>query len=299
MELKLERTVKRHIPPFLILLIKRIGVYFRYFHQAWKCQTRFKELKVCYPHKVLFVAGLPKSGTTWLEKMLASYPGFHSLLIPESTTYELRNGGSHDYDLPVNVFSRFQDMLVVTKMHICGSPHNARLLHEAGMKYVILYRDLRDVAVSYHFYVRQTPWHPEYPVYKGLSIEEGLTTFADRLLIPYADWVRSWHQNRDPGMSLVVRYEEMLTDTAGILTRVAEHFELDSSPETIHDIVEAHSFKNLSGGRRQGKEGTNSFFRKGKSGDWRNHFTPGIKETYKELIGDFLIDFGYEEDYSW
>lgn len=283
----------------VVALAKQILVYPRYLMNLYNCRVGFRQFGDVYSKEVLFVAGLPKSGTTWLEKMLASYPGFHNLLIPEATVYELANGGSHDYDLPKDIFSRFENMLVVTKMHVHGSLHNARLLHEAGVKYVVLYRDLRDVAVSHYFYVQQTPWHPEYSIYKDLSVEEGLTTFADRLLLPFADWVRSWHQNRDPELSLVLRYEEMLDDTVVVMTRVAEHFGLDSSPETVKSIVEAHSFKNLSGGRSQGEESKNSFFRKGKSGDWRNHFTPELKEMYKEVIGDFLIEFGYEENYSW
>jgi hypothetical protein len=175
-------------------------------------------------------------------------------------------------------------MLVVTKMHVHGSSHNAKLLHDAGVKYVVLYRDLRDVAVSHYFYVRQTPWHPEYSIYKDLSVQEGLATFADRLLLPFADWIRSWHQNRDPELSLELRYEELLADTVSVMTRVAEHFELDSSPETVKPIVEAHSFENLSGGRSQGEGSENSFFRKGKSGDWMCQFTPELKERLQDMI---------------
>jgi len=263
------------------------------------CQREFVQFARRYSNSVIFVGGLPKSGTTWLKKMLISYPGFHEVLIPDVTSYELANDGSHDYDLPDDMFSRFDNMLVVTKMHVYGSPHNARLLHESGVRYVVLYRDLRDVAVSHYFYVRQTPWHPEYPVYSKLSLQEGLALFGVRLLPEFVAWVRSWDKNRDPSLSLMFRYEDMLDDTVGIMTRVAEHFELDSSPETVGEIVEAHSFKRLSGGRKQGQESTNSFFRKGKSGDWKNHFTPELKAMYKEVAGDFLIEFGYEQDDTW
>lgn len=296
---RVDRLIRSYLPPLLARSAKRIVVYPRYFVQARACRDGFRQFGHLYPQKVLFIAGLPKSGTTWLKKMLISYPGFHELLIPDVAAYELATGGSHDYDLPPDMFSRFKDMLVVTKMHVYGSPHNVRLLREAGVKYVVLYRDLRDVAVSHYFYVRQTPWHPEYPVYKDLSVQEGLATFADQLLMPFADWIWLWHQNRDPNMSLKVRYEGMLADTVGVMTQVAEHFELDSSAETINEIVEAHSFKSLSGGRSRGEESNSSFFRKGKSGDWKNYFSPELKATYKGMIGDFLIELHYEQDYSW
>jgi lipopolysaccharide transport system ATP-binding protein len=197
------------------------------------------------------------------------------------------------------MFSRFTDMLVLTKMHVPGSAHNVEVLRAAGVKYVVLYRDLRDVAVSHFFYVRQTPWHPEYSLYARLSLQEALALFADRTLVAFVEWIRSWRQNRDPKMSLLLRYERMLSDPLTTMIAVAEHFELDSSLETVGQIVERHSFQRLSGGRRQGQQDVSNFFRKGIAGDWKNHFTPEIKALYKRYIGDFLIELGYEHDLSW
>jgi hypothetical protein len=295
----LENYAKSYLPSWLARAVKRIGVHSRYLVQAWACREGFRRLGHLYSQDVLFIAGLPKSGTTWLKKMVASYPGFHELLIPDVAVYELATGGSHDYELPSDMFSRFNGMLVVTKMHVHGSLHNVQVLGAAGVRHVVLYRDLRDVAVSHFFYVRQTPWHPEYPIYSGLSVQEGLAAFAERTLLAYVDWVRLWQRNRDPEMSLVLQYEQMLSDPMAVMTRVAQHFELDSSPETIATIVDTHSFQKLSEGRKHGQESTQNFFRKGVAGDWRNHFTPTLEEAYKHLIGDFLIEFGYEQDYSW
>jgi alcohol sulfotransferase len=295
----LEHFAKSYLPLAVVRSAKQVLVYPRYVSRARACRNGFRQFGSRYPQKVLFIAGLPKSGTTWLEKMISSHPGFHDLLIPEVAAHDFTSGGSHDYELPPNMFSRFKGMLVLTKMHVPGSVHNVELLRSAGVRYVVLYRDLRDVAVSHFYYVRQTPWHPEYPVYAKLSLHEGLEEFAKRTLLAYANWIRSWHENRDPHMSLVLRYEQMLADPTAAMTNVAKHFELDSSPGTIRNIVERHSFQRLSGGRRQGQQNTNSFFRKGIAGDWKNYFTPELKETYKKSIGKFFIEFGYERDLSW
>jgi lipopolysaccharide transport system ATP-binding protein len=231
--------------------------------------------------------------------MLVDYPGFGEVLIPDVAAHELRTGGSHDYELPDDMVLRFENMLVVTKMHVHGSPHNVQVLQDGGVRHVVIYRDLRDVAVSHYFYVRQTPWHPEYPIYSNLTLERGLTIFAERTLVAFADWVRSWHENRDAAMSLELTYERMLENPVGVMTRVAEHFDLDSSPEVVEPIVAANSFQSLSGGRRPGQDNGKSFFRKGVAGDWKNHFTPELKKLYKRSIGDFLMEFGYERDKAW
>ena len=278
---------------------KRLAVHPRYRAQVRACRRGYREFGDRYPQTVLFVAGLPKSGTTWLERMLGSYPGFHDLLIPEVAAHELATGGSHDYELPDDIFDRFENMLVLTKMHVHGSTHNAGLLERAGLPYVVLYRDLRDVAISHYHYVRNTPWHPEHPIYAEKTVEQGLLAFADHLLEPFADWVRCWHANAHPDLALEIRYEQMLEDAEGQFKRVAEHFNLPRDDQTIHEIVEAHSFKRLSSGRDQGQASTSSFFRKGVAGDWANTFTEPVKDAFKDKIGRFLIDHGYETDDSW
>lgn len=296
---RLEKLAKQWLPPWAAREAKRLAVWPRYRAQRAACRRGFEEFGDRYPQKVLFVAGLPKSGTTWLERMITSYPGWHDLLIPDVAAHELRTGGSHDYELPDDMFSRFDRMLVLTKMHSWGSAHNVEVLRRAGVRYVVLHRDLRDVAVSNHFYVKGTPWHPEHPRYKDADLQEGLRIFGERTLPAYAEWVRLWHTNRDPAMSLEFRYEDMLSDAAGVMTQIARHFGLDDSPETVGAIVERNSFKSLSKGRAAGQESGQSFFRKGVSGDWRNHFTPELREQYKAVIGGFLIDYGYETDMTW
>lgn len=69
---------------------------------------------------------------------------------------------------------------------------------------------------------------------------------------------------------------------------------------TIRQLAgEKYSFKKLSGGRKTGEENTNSHYRKGKRGDWRNHFSENHKLVFKQKYGDLLIKLGYETDLNW
>jgi hypothetical protein len=69
--------------------------------------------------------------------------------------------------------------------------------------------------------------------------------------------------------------------------------------ERLLGIVHAYDFKRLSGGREQGKEDTKSHFRKGVAGDWQNAFTPPVKQRFKDLYGNLLIQLGYEKSLDW
>ena len=247
----------------------------------------------------MFVAGLPKSGTTWLEMMLCDLTGYKTLMLPDATRHELRFGGSHDFELPIRPLRRLRGCPAVMKLHACGSQHNVDLLRSLDLKYVVLFRDLRDVAVSHLHYVRKTPWHPEYPVYASLDFEGGLRHFAETLLRDFVSWVRTWRSHCDPEFGLVCTYENLTKDTVEVLESIVEHLRFRTSREAIRRVVEKNDFSRLSGGRRSGEEDRQSFFRKGTPGDWVNHFTPSVKKRFKEVAGDFFIDLGYETDSDW
>ncbi len=290
---------KKRLSPTAARFAKQIALCPRYYAQLREARKGYRRYGADYPQNVLFVAGLPKSGTSWLKKMLLSNPGFVEVLHPGAGFHEQALGGSHDYDMPEDLFELYDEALVVTRMHVHGSRQNIEALRRGGVKYVVLVRDLRDVAISHYHYVRQTPWHPEHVLYENLDLRDGLTKFAERTLLGFAAWMRSWRDNGDPEMALTISYERMLEDGPGVMTEVARHFGLDDRPETIHRIIEENSFKKMSGGRRPGEENNKAFARKGVAGDWVNHFTPEIADLYKHLIGEFLIEFGYEKDLDW
>jgi len=71
-----------------------------------------------------------------MESMLASYPRYEKVMPPQAISYEQAHKGSHDFELPEDVFSQLQEALAVLRLHVHGSLHNVRLLREAGIPYV-------------------------------------------------------------------------------------------------------------------------------------------------------------------
>jgi hypothetical protein len=294
-----EKLAQKYLTPFWAGKIKNLIAYPRYRMQLRKCREGFRQHGLRYDQKILFVAGLPKSGTTWLEKMLYSLPGFHEVMIPEAVYYEQAHTGSHDFDFPKNTFSRLKNALVVLKLHVHGSANNAGILEQAELNYVVIFRDLRDVAVSYFFYVKNTPWHPEYARYKDVSsCTEGLYLFAENILPAYHRWVESWSAVSS-ARCLIVKYEEMRADSLNVFSKILKHYKIQLPADEVQQILDRNSFKALSKGRSEGQGDAGSFFRKGISGDWKNHFNEELKAIYKKEIGDFLIKYEYEKDLNW
>jgi hypothetical protein len=287
-------ALMQKLPRPLAVAVKWAMVYPRFWAQRAAARRGFREYGDRYPHPLLFVAGMPKSGTTWLERMLSSYPGYQEVLIPEATFAELRGEAGHLFELPTGAFARLRGCLVLTKMHCPGSPGNAAVLRAAGVPCVILHRDPRDVAVSYVHYVKGTPWHQDFPALRDLAPEECLRHFIRVRLPEFARWMRSWRDHRDPDKSLMLSYEELLADPAAALRRILDLFGLEAGAELVRELVERNRFE---ASHASGEGG--GFFRKGIAGDWKNHFDESLKREFRDVDGKLLVEFGYETGMEW
>jgi hypothetical protein len=292
------RHVRRMLPPVLARGLKRVLSRPRFWWQSRRARRGFSQYGDRYPIQTIFIAGLPKSGTSWLERMLSTWPGFEPVMPPEANAFEMRSGGSHAFDLPADTFKKLQNKLAILKIHVPASPQNVQLLADTKLPYVVTIRDLRDVAVSHVFYVRRTPWHPEHPTYRRLTVTDGLHHFAETLLPIYRDWIVDWSQRRDPQNSILLRYEDLLTDCRAELQRVTELLRLPADTATLNDIVQKHQFSRVNRNAPAGADG-GGFYRKGVAGDWQNYFDQALCERFGEVIGSVLIDFGYEVDHTW
>lgn len=244
-----------------------------------------------YRQNIVFIAALPKSGSTWLRDMFCGIPGFYGFQ-PHHVT-------PTDYNLQADTFRAYDRNLAVLHLHTYWTAQNEQFLKQSGLRYVIIYRDLRDAVVSWYFFIsKNRSNHYLREAVASLSIEQGIHYYIDHFLASEVEWIRDWRVHRDPAMSVEITYERLRADTLGVFG-AACRFVLGEVPTPlIEQAVARNAFERVSG-RRPGQEDASSFARKGVSGDWRNHFTPEHKARFKELAGDLLIDLGYETDKNW
>lgn len=291
-----EQYARKSIPSFLAPFAKKMIAWPRYYSQLKKSRSQFKTYRNKYTQSTLFVAGLPKSGTTWFEKMLGSFPGFTDVMIPEAVAYEQKHKQSHTFEMPANLFNRFDKALVVLKLHTHGSMHNFNLMQQHNTRYVVMFRDLRDVAVSHIFYVKRTAYHPEHNAYKNLTAKQALQYFAETLLPEFIHWVDSWQEHANSPLSFMLRYEDLQANPFEVMKKIAQHYGIHTNDDELKTIIQQNSFENLSGGRNKGNTDNSSFFRSGTSGDWKKHFDDELTTLYNAKLEDFLKKYGYTEN---
>ncbi len=238
-----------------------------------------------------YVCEYPKSGGTWVSKMVAD-----ALQLPFPQHAVMPIGFS-----------------AVIHNHWPHSPRLKRAIH--------LYRDGRDAMVSYFFhYMRDiraggSPWSKEYEKTfdrlfgKGYDPDDSvglLPKFIEHCFkhprgsrLNWTQYIETWLPARGREGVSFVSYEELRNDCAGALRRVVDEIGRPDTEEwKIEQAVERNSMERATG-RRKGQEDRTSFIRKGAVGDWRNHFTREAAQVFDDLAGEALVALGYEPDRGW
>ena len=276
--------------------------------------------------QIFFIGGAVKSGTTWLQLLLNAHPEVscngeghfldnlapalkmaldqHCGLIAEKNEslfneiegYPRLSGDDFAYILA----SCIALFLIKQRRHrparAIGEkpPDNSRYFAALSgvfpaAKFIHIVRDGRDCAVSGWFH--------------NLRLESGKALKKSSSLSAYArSFAEIWAtelataQNfidRHPERVHQIRYEDIATDPERALTGLFAFLGVEASKPVLDQSGTAASFEKLSGGRKPGKENRDSFFRKGVSGDWRNHFSAADDAAFRKTAGTWMQRFGY------
>jgi hypothetical protein len=150
-------------------------------------------------------------------------------------------------------------------------------------------------------------WAPHY----GRTIDESIDALALRGLTSWGksqvpEMIGSWSQNvaswtsgNLPHAPVVVRYEDMTADPLEAFSRIVAYVGTGISEQEIARAVELSSFENLRqqeedmGFRGRPGVSTDAFFRKGKTGGWREALS---KAQVDRIVADHAVQmerFGY------
>jgi hypothetical protein len=244
---------------------------------------------------LIFIAGLPKSGTTWLAQLLQEIPGYQPAYAYDPDGCNLLHKVCKDNFAYLPTHGHY-----VMKLHTEYSKEAMQVFDSYNINPIIMYRDLRDQCVSRYFHVLHDPTHRHYTLYNSLPKNEGMTHNLQIALAYYPNWIKNWitEMKTHPDRFYEVRYEDLRADAKTTLMGVLSFYGIQLSNEQVEQIVKKVSSQTKFDIRENlnKKSGT---ARKGIVGDWRNHFTEEHVKLFKEQCGQLLIDCGYENDLNW
>jgi len=172
----------------------------------------------------------------------------------------------------------------------------------SGKATIFVYRDPRDMIVSHVFYATE--------IHKGHGMHqyytEVLNSAEERInaqilgvqqpgfeLSPVRRKYEAYLGWLEQPEVLCLRFEELILERDAAIGRLLDYLETRGFTPPI---ARAEAIALLKGSIAPHKSGT---FRKGKPGNWREHFTEANKQTFKEATGDLLLRLGYEQSDSW
>lgn len=245
------------------------------------------------PKQKVLVNGSPKTGTTWMLKMIESIPGYHEVgnFNGEIARYHTVKTGD------------------VVHGHDWLSPELAEILNKNAIKVVLMIRDPRDQLISRVFHIRRVQDHAWHQRLNTVSMDEAIMLCIEggdglpgtRTMI---ELTQTWLDNR---LDIIcVRYEELLAEPVNEFNRVVDYLGIKMADTLLESIVARNQFERLASGkkfwketRKQGQADPDSHFRKGIIGDWQNYLNDEHKDKFKQMAGDKLIELGYEKDLKW
>ncbi len=278
----------------------------------------------------IYVVGFPKSGNTWLVRLLAD------VLRAPVRSGVMKGGVEIASDINKELSLSIEDALYeIQKIHFLP-PFFFKEIEEEPKQIVYIYRDIRDVAVSAFFYFRykgneddvrtasfssvisRTPrsafgyYHNRIRMlhYVKLLCMNGLNghekefgTWSQHL----AEW-RDVSKRSNVNMAFI-SYEQLLNDTASAISLIINQLNLPNQfIERIQGAVARQSLKTQKRNLQKrpdnaeitfGKEFNLNFLRKGVSGDWKNFLSQRMGRIIHKYHGKMLFELGYESDPHW
>ncbi|MBL8089808.1 MAG: sulfotransferase domain-containing protein [Anaerolineales bacterium] len=276
--------------------LKSLSLFYRLSILQLRNLFLSKATYIGYPN-LIFIAGLPKSGTTWLAQLMQEVPGYQPAYVYDPDECSSLHNICND------IFSYIpKNGHYIMKLHTHYSPENMQVLDKFNINPIIMYRDLRDQCVSRYFHALNDPTHRHYALYNTLSKEEGMTHNLEISLEYYLSWIENWLSQikKQPNRFYEVRYETLRADPSGTLAGVLSFYGIQLSNEQVEQIVQKIASQTKFDLKQNFQKRQNkSTARKGIVGDWRNHFSERHVQYFKEKCGQHLIDVGYEKDLNW
>ncbi|XP_073492134.1 sulfotransferase 1C4-like [Aquarana catesbeiana] len=276
-------TVKMELVDGVLLPDTTLEIWDRF----WNFQAREDDI---------LIATFPKAGTTWMQEIAdlillqgdveqsMRAPCFIKVPFLDLNVKPIPPGVEAAANMP-------SPRLLKTHMPIKLLPPS---FLEKNTKVIYVARNAKDCMVSYYYFQLMNKGLPD----PGTWNEYFSTFLAGD--VPWGSWfdhVIGWWKAKDKQRILYIFYEDMVEDPKREIKKIIEFLEKDVSDEVLEKILYHTSFEVMKDNPMANysvlssqlmDQSVSKFMRKGKVGDWKNHFSVSqnilFDEEYKKKM---------------
>lgn len=185
-----------------------------------------------------------------------------------------------------------RDPLVVIKEP--NGSHGAELVMSLlpRSRLLFLMRDGRDVVDSQiALRTNQGPWAKKrgVPTVADAEARLNMVQLLSRLWVNNMNAVQNAYDAHDPELRMMVRYEDLLSDTEPVLGPILEWLGLARSKDDLRETVTSEAFEKIP----EKQKGPGHGKRAASPGLWRENLTEDEQTTLERVAGPKLRDLGY------
>ncbi|XP_062315105.1 cytosolic sulfotransferase 2-like [Osmerus eperlanus] len=257
-----------------------------YFTDNWENVQNFK----ARPDDIL-IATYPKAGTTWVSYILEMLCFGHSErqnLVPVYERVPFLEMHMPSFPSGVAELNKMSTSPRLIKTHL-PVQFIPKSFWEQNCKIVYVARNAKDNAVSYFHFDRMNMAQPEPGDWNSFlqRFMEGKMVFGS-----WYDHVTGWWEKKQSHSKLLyLFFEDMVEDTGRELDRLCSFLGVSPSAEEKENVRERAQFDNMKKNNMTNYSTDtvmdfkiSPFMRKGKVGDWKNHFTVNQNEQFDEHL---------------
>lgn len=259
------------------------------FEQARSAQTREADISFC---------SFPKSGSTWLSQILLLL--VHGGTNPDEGTlrqHMIWMETSWPFPKSLDVVESMESPRLFKshmpiEMAVGGGPG------KQPAKYIYIARNPKDVCVSYFHFETEKAWAGNFKCSWDDWFERFISGQVQRG--SWFDHVIGWQQTNHRNL-LLLTYEGLLLDFDQEVIKIAKFLEIDLPENMLRQIDRNSSFetmKNSEFANMHEVEQLNTFYRKGKIGSWKDHFSESQNRRMDALIEERLADVSFDFIYE-
>ncbi|XP_047457500.1 uncharacterized protein LOC125017966 [Mugil cephalus] len=259
----------------------------KYFTDNWDNVQNIK----ARPDDIV-IATYPKAGNTWVSYILDLL--YFSQMTPARQDsvplYErvpfLELAAIHGFPSGVDVINNLTASPRIIKTHL-QVQFLPKSFWEQNSKIIYVARNAKDTAVSYFHFDRMNKAQPEPGDWNSYlqRFKEGKMVFGS-----WYEHMRGWWEKKQSDSNILfLFYEDLVENTERELSRLCSFLGLSATAELKSQVTEKVLFENMKNNKMANCStdeyldfSVSPFMRKGKVGDWKNHFTVQQDEDFNE-----------------